>query len=217
MEISDRRYRHLNSNLNPHSRGDRVGLEDGRAWAAGLLHGSKKMDRQQADPVPGRPTWRDVKQVLLVDSNASILPCRTRARATRVEAHFDFQAARMQLLVKPPRFTGHEPSLQARAACTRPPAAAMPPVHCVREDDDPCWPAKCKQPAGSTSQRWLLHALVVRAPRFHLMIDDGLRCWIAGRTFAAAGVADRVSGEIDSFYDALAAGATFPAGFRPSV
>ena len=165
------------------------------------------MARQPADLVP-RPAnlARDVKQVLLVDSNASSLRAVQNALrlVAEVEAYSDFQAARTQLLVKPPDLLVTNLRLQAYNGLHLVHLSAALPTRCIAygEDDDLVL-AREVQAAGGFYERSkrLLHALTsyVRAT---LPPQDRRRPAVLDRRQNLRGgrrCTDRVSGEMRQF------------------
>ena len=128
------------------------------------------MDGQHVDLVQ-RPAnlARDVKEILLVDSNASSL--RAAQNALRlvadVEACSDFQAARVRLLVRPPDLLVTNLRLQAYNGLHLVHLAAGMPTRCIAyAEDDDLLLAREVQAAGAFYERSkrLLHALTaVRA------------------------------------------------------
>jgi hypothetical protein len=168
METGNRRSPGLDSLVNQQSRGDRVRVGGRSArtqtprTAARI---AREIERQHADLVP-RPTSvaRNVKEILLVDANASSLRAvlnALRAMAD-VEACSDFQAARIRLLVKPPDLLVTNLRLQAYNGLHLVHLAAGMPTRCIAygEEDDLVL-AREVQAAGAFYERpkRLLHAL----------------------------------------------------------
>jgi hypothetical protein len=211
MEISDRRHLDLNSTITPQSRGDHVrgGGRSARTRTsrAATQIAAREVGRQPADLVP-RPAnlARDVKEVLLVDSNASSL--RAVLNALRlvadVEACSDFQAARLRLLVKPPDLLVTNLRLEAYNGLHLVHLAAEMPTRCIAygEDGDLVL-AREVQAAGGFYERSkrLLHALTsyVRAT---LPPQDRRRPTVLDRRQLLRGgrrCTDRISGELRQF------------------
>jgi hypothetical protein len=165
MEINDPRYLELNRQ----SRGDRIRMAGHgarrRAPGESARVAAKERERQQADFV-GRPAIQagDVKEVLLVDPNASSL--RSVQNGLRhladVEACTDFHTARVRLLAGPPDLLVTNLRLQAYNGLHLVHLAAEMPTRCIAyaEDDDFVL-AREVQAAGAFYERSkrLLHAL----------------------------------------------------------
>ena len=149
---------------------------------------------------------RDVKAVLLVDSNASSL--RGVQHALRlvadVEACSDFQTARLRLLVHPPDLLVTNLRLQAYNGLHLVHLAAGMPTRCIAfGDEDDLVLAREVQAAGAFYERSkrLLHALTsyVRAT---LPPQDRRRPTVLDRRQILRGgrrSTDRVSGEMRPF------------------
>jgi DNA-binding NtrC family response regulator len=207
MEISDRRYFELNSILHRQSPGDRfrVGGRSARTPAPRTVRTVKSEANSRPDDLVPRPAnlTRDVKEVLLVDSNASSLRAVQNALrlVAEVEAYSDFQAARVRLLVKPPDLLVTNLRLQAYNGLHLVHLAAAMPTRCIAygEDDDLVL-AREVQAAGAFYERSkrLLHALTsyVRAT---LPPQDRRRPTVIDRRQIIRGgrrASDRVSGEM---------------------
>jgi CheY-like chemotaxis protein len=169
MDTSNRRYPEVGSILNRQSRGDRVSLGNRsartRAPRTTTRIAARETEQQPADLVL-RPAHlaRDVKEILLVDFDASSL--RAAQHALRfvadVEACSDFQTARSRLLDRPPDLLVTNLRLQAYNGLQLIYLAAEMPTRCIAYAEvDDFLLAREVQAAGAFYERSkrLLHSL----------------------------------------------------------
>jgi CheY-like chemotaxis protein len=169
MDISDRQYPELAAILDRLNRGDRVRLPGRPARTQPRRMANKiaaKEIEHQRSPLMPRPARvaRDLKDILLVDSNASSLRAvqNTLGLVADIDAYSDFQAARSRLQLKPPDLLVTSLRLQAYNGLHLVYLAVGMPTLCIAyADDDDLVLAREVQAAGAFYERSkrLLHAL----------------------------------------------------------